>query len=79
METHTKWLINKNLTCVDKDNTCSKDKNVYWNCEVDSDGDIVRIADDYQGCKKHLKENGINYKKVNKVIGYMSPFGFVSS
>jgi len=78
METHTKWLTNKNLTCVDKDNTC-KGKNVYWNCEIDSDGDIVRIANDYQGCIKHLNENGINYKKVSKVIGYMSPFGFVSS
>jgi len=78
MKTYTKWLINNNLTCVDKDETCSKDNNVYWCCEVDKNDNPIMVASDLEACKKHLKENGVNHKKVSKVIGYMSPFGFVS-
>lgn len=79
MKTYTKWLVNNNLTCVDKDETCSKDNNVYWKCEVDKNDNPIRVASDLEACKKHLKENGVNYKSVGKVMGYMSPLGYVGS
>ena len=58
--TNTKWLVNNGLACCDKDNTCSKDGLVYWKCEVDSEGNPIRVISDLEACKKHLKENNIN-------------------
>ena len=69
MQKYTKWLINNHISCVDKDETCSKDKNVYWKCEVDEKDNPIRVVSDLEACKKHLKENGVNYKNVAKVMG----------
>ena len=59
----TKWIVNNNKSCVDKnmDFTCSKD--VYWKVEVDEDGDIIKVVSDLEACKKHLKENGVEMKR----------------
>jgi len=56
-----KWLVNNNLSCVDKDDTCYK--NTYWKCEVDEEENIIRVVSDLQACKKHLRENGLVIKK----------------
>ena len=55
----TKWIVNNGLTCVDKDETCSRDNIVYWKVEIDKDDNPIRVVSDLEACKKHLKENGI--------------------
>lgn len=55
----TKWIVNNGLSCMDKDETCTKDNVVYWKVELDLDDNPIRVISDMEGCKKHLRENGI--------------------
>ena len=56
---NTMWIVNNGLSCVDKDETCTKDNLVYWKVEVDEDDKPIRVISDLEACKKHLRENEI--------------------